>query len=188
MAVYFSVTSTDELVAYMQAHIKRVAVLAQAVLTHHPSSFPAVDAAMLALFCSVHDRSKVDGRPEFLRAHGLKQPIANDLLRLWGQNVVDRNRGVIDTLNRVDASVEQAFFDAHGIGDDVRVQYQTLVSVADSVDRGMNRVSRHEEMGRSLKPASGFMREPELQRIARDLEQRYHALIAQSLDYTCERF
>jgi hypothetical protein len=188
LQVFTTVSSPSEMVAYMTAHIARVGVLAQALLQRQSAHFPDVKADVLAAFSQVHDRSKIDGRPSFLREHGLKAPIANDLLRLWGQSVSGKQASSIHKLNQIDASLEQAFFDSRNIAPNVAVQYQTLVSVADKVDRGMNRISKFEEMGRVLRPASAFEKNPQLQAFSRELEEHYASIVPASLDYESARF
>jgi len=172
--------SPQEMAWYTQVHVRRVVRLSRALLAAHPHAFLGVEAGLAVRFAALHDRAKTGRNPSFLERHGIDQPFSVHLHALWGRCAGPHERCVIDRMNEVDRCIARAFFVRHGIGPDVAARYERLVHIADLVDRGMDDISRHDEMGRELAPASQILGDSDARALAAWLESRYHTVVSAS--------
>lgn len=177
---------------HMKAHIQRVELLALKAYELKPELFDGLSPQLIRDFMRLHDQSKVNQTPAFLRDHGLDNS-KTILARLYENYGVDFSsisperraqfQALVGELNAVDAKVAKDFFHSRGLLEadgTLNERAQKLIrleKIADSVDRGSCPVSA-EEFNRPMLPSSRFMKDPVDQAIALQLEKQYDSIVS----------
>ena len=180
------VNSYEDFMVHMLSHIERVSILGEELRQMYPEQFKSVDPVKLQQFLLLHDQSKVNDSPAFLKDHEIKNRmrIGKLLYKGYNQNFMqltgeEKNslKRLVNDLNRVDQRVAERFLYGAGVkSPELQKAYFQIEKIADQVDRGMSPVTS-EEMAKRVTPASEFMKNPVDQNMARELEARYGKVI-----------
>ncbi|MBL6991983.1 MAG: hypothetical protein ISR65_19525 [Bacteriovoracaceae bacterium] len=163
----------DEYRLHNFTHIVRVTRLGKFLLKAEPEKFREVDPKILEEFLLLHNQSKINQSPEFIKQHGL-QSVESMSSRLYLNFSLDFNtlsdglkregKEFVDQLNQIDREVAIAFFRKKGLlGKDELVEdnplvqlYLAIEKVADAVDGSKDPVFE-EEYGRKMSPAHLYL-------------------------------
>lgn len=145
------VNSPSDFVLAMKQHREKVKLLALDILNRYPARFHPLSTTDIAHYIDeVHDVGK------------LKEPLAGELFRYWGQRIgslpePQRSEGlkVIAKLNNQEAIRAQAFHQRNRWSPLVKEKAKILETLADSLERGLAPLSP-EEFGGKMLPASEF--------------------------------
>ena len=182
------VTTKRQLVEHVQAHRLRMAHLAEGILHVGGERYKSVDRRVLALAIFEHDEMKVTTDRTLLRSFGFDRMVAGHLVEFWGRALSD-NSGldassgakVLKRMNEGDHWLEQKF----------PVLVLEIVHLADKIDKGVDPITKFEELGRTAVPASQYLRNPlnpeynpVLAGFALQIEQRYDEIVPRVLSST----
>jgi len=167
------ILSKNDFMEKMRAHIDRVERLGVQVFNElknrYPDQFGKLKAQDVRNFLRLHDKTKLDQSPRFLKIHGLvdKPRIADTLSEFYGlsKDQLEKMPGhiiangtrfddlkyTVDLLNKVDNEVAESFL--KGMPELAKEQLRLIEKVADGVDTAMSRAN---EFSHNVLPASEF--------------------------------
>lgn len=184
-----------DLVHHIEAHRERIWILSQEIVKQNPERYGAVDLDEVRSLAFKHDEMKVTGDRTLLRELGFggdastgRRPrtVAGHLVDLWGKRVssesgLDPEAGaVMVKMNKGDKQFEAAY----------SPETQEIVSLADKIDKGMDPLTKFEELGRvAIKPSqylsnpsNSYAYNPEMARMAEGVEERYYEIIPERFE------
>lgn len=158
---------------YTSLHIQRVQKLGQELRTKFPKQFGTLDPSLVENFLSLHDQSKM--KPDTLKALTQFYGRSQDSLSETDKNALSKLK---NQLNQKDLELRMRFLDQKGLIDKrgkLTIHAKKLLfleRIADLVDRGSSFESP-KEFGRTVAPASNYLKAPLSKKMATTLETVY---------------
>lgn len=187
-----------DLVDHVEAHRERIWILAKEIIRQNPDRYrhlplPRLLRAVKAAAFD-HDAMKITGDRKLLREFGFggnretgqrPRTVASHLVELWGKRVSTEN-GLDPKLGRVlkQMNLGDKRFEARHMPEAVEI-----VNFADKIDKGMDPLTKFEELGRVAVLPSRYYSNPKntaynpgFARMAKGVEERYYEIIPKSLE------
>ncbi len=172
---------------HLRDHINRVVLIGMEAIELFPKEFSKVDPTKALAFLKLHDQSKENDDPEFLRKYSIEVKNGTIAQRLFENiQIVPSSRNSFhdenfeslrNTLNSIDDAVAKDFFKSIEIpfdGEEAQILLR-IEKIADLVDRAQDPVARW-EFHREMQPAALLLNGPVDRFIATILESHYRKI------------
>jgi hypothetical protein len=155
----FTITTPEDHDLYVEGHRLRIDLIAKELVRQNPDRYAHVDLARLHHAALSHDQMKVERDPAVLRRFGFVEPPRQTLVRLWGRPLStlsgplagDEGADFVTKLTRADHALEKG----------MTAEEIELINLADKIDKGSDPVAHFEELGRTGRAASEYLRNPQ---------------------------